>query len=351
MATPIPRVPGPADPNAVPSPGQSPAGALESGRDGGAPRGAARGASAAPYRRLRISPSCAQLATSRPWRSKNCPRTRPRRARRRGAVDDVEQPVVEAERAVEPHHVIERRHLHAGHERADAVRVHRGAEEGEVGGVREEIAVQRGVVGELVDGAVPHVPQGRGGARRERVAHLDRADLDGALPRGHRADRLGQRGGQRHGHRALGLQGFGRRHGGHERLVLEALFVHLERGLEAEDGLALLHGDDAAGGEAPPVAQPVDLVEDGAGDGARAHEVAVERVHGARSSRPPSGPRPRAPGPAPGPRRASPSRGPGCGRGTGRDRGARGRAAGRGRRAHAPWGRGSTDRARGRVRR
>ena len=49
--------------------------------------------------------------------------------------------------------------------------------------------------------------------------------------------------------------------------------------LEVEDRPAVLDGDDAAGGEAAAVADPVDLVEDRHRRVARAQEVGVERVH------------------------------------------------------------------------
>src|ERR1041385_5823770 len=55
----------------------------------------------------------------------------------RRAVDRVEQPVVEAERAMEPHDVIERCHLQAGRQPAHRVRIERGAEEREVRRVGE----------------------------------------------------------------------------------------------------------------------------------------------------------------------------------------------------------------------
>ena len=55
-------------------------------------------------------------------------------------------------------------------------------------------------------------------------------------------------------------------------------------GLQVEDRLAVLDGDDAAGGERLAVADAVDLVEDRHGRVARAQEVGVQRVH-ARPSR------------------------------------------------------------------
>jgi hypothetical protein len=113
----------------------------------------------------------------------------------------------------------------------------------------------------------------------KRVARLDGADLDGPLGRGDGAEGLGQPVGEEQGELALGAQRLGGRHLGHRVLVFEAVFLDLEGGLEAEDGLALLHRVDAAGDEALAVAQPVDRVDDRPTQVARADEVPVERVH------------------------------------------------------------------------
>ena len=54
--------------------------------------------------------------------------------------------------------------------------------------------------------------------------------------------------------------------------------MDVERGLEVEDRLAVLDGHDPPGGERLPVADPVDLVDDGDGRVAGSQEVGVERV-------------------------------------------------------------------------
>ena len=53
----------------------------------------------------------------------------------------------------------------------------------------------------------------------------------------------------------------------------------MEAGLQVEDRLAVLDRDDAAGGEAAAVAQPVDVVEDRRFRVAGTKEVGVQRVH------------------------------------------------------------------------
>ena len=134
-------------------------------------------------------------------------------------------------------------------------------------------------VRERVDGPHPEVPPGLDGDGLERIARLDGADLDRPLGGGDGAKRLRQAVGEGQREVALGAQRLRGRDLGHRVLVFEALFFQLKRRLEAEDGLALLHGVDAAGDEALAVAQPVDGVDDRALQVARADEVPVERVH------------------------------------------------------------------------
>ena len=198
----------------------------------------------------------------------------------RRAVDDVEEPVVDPERPVEPHHVVDRGDLHARHEPARTVRVHRCAEEREVRRVGEQVAMERRIVGQRVDRAVPHAAVRRRGDRVQRIANLDGTDLDRALGGGDRAERRRQLIGDREREIELGPQRFRRRDLGHRVLVIEALLDTLKRCFEAEDRLAVLDGGDAPGGEARAVAQPVDLIEDRAADVAGAHEVSVQRMDG-----------------------------------------------------------------------
>ncbi len=69
--------------------------------------------------------------------------------------------------------------------------------------------------------------------------------------------------------------------GRHRHLVLDALRGDVERRRQVEDDLAVLDGDDAARGERPPVADAVDVVEDGRAGVAGAEEVRVQRMHDA----------------------------------------------------------------------
>ena len=71
-------------------------------------------------------------------------------------------------------------------------------------------------------------------------------------------------------------------HVGHGELVGEPHLVDVERGRQVEDGPPVLDGHHPAGGERPPVTDPVHLVEDGHGRVPRPEEVGVERVRPAR---------------------------------------------------------------------
>jgi hypothetical protein len=61
--------------------------------------------------------------------------------------------------------------------------------------------------------------------------------------------------------------------------VVEADLVGVETRLHVVDGPTVLNGDDAPGGEAPPVTDAVDLVQDRRGRVPRAKEVRVQGVN------------------------------------------------------------------------
>lgn len=65
-------------------------------------------------------------------------------------------------------------------------------------------------------------------------------------------------------------------HIGHWDLMRQALFGCMEAGLQVEDGLAVLNGDDATSGEAFAVADAVDVVQNGGSRVARTQEVGVQ---------------------------------------------------------------------------
>ena len=187
----------------------------------------------------------------------------------------VEQPVVGPERPVEPHRVVQAGHLHARCLPRHAERQHRGVQQRHVAGVGDDAGVQGGVVGQGAVGPHPHLlAERRVALAAHRIAvHMAQVDRAGAvvplahafLVRGHAGLEVRQR--------------FGFRHAtGHRRLVVLPWLVHVEAGLQVEDGPAVLDGDDAAGGEALAVADAVHLVEDRHGGVAWPQEVGVEGV-------------------------------------------------------------------------
>src|SRR6185295_13996258 len=64
----------------------------------------------------------------------------------------------------------------------------------------------------------------------------------------------------------------------HLHLMIASRFLHVEAGLEVEDGFAMLDRNDSPRGEAATIADPVDLVQDGHEWIARTQEVGVQRV-------------------------------------------------------------------------
>ena len=197
----------------------------------------------------------------------------------RRALLRVEQPLIGTEGVVEPHGVIERGHLVAIVEPRNGVGQHGGVEQRHVRGVGCDALVEARVVAQRAVGADPHVEPRR---HLLRVGEVDRGDvarIDGALlvdplevvrVARHRAQRLEALGD--------GGQALGRRHVGHLVLMLEAALGPVEGGLHVEDGLALLHRDDAPRGEGAPVLGAIHLEEDRHARIARAQEVGVEAV-------------------------------------------------------------------------
>ena len=72
------------------------------------------------------------------------------------------------------------------------------------------------------------------------------------------------------------------RHVWHRGFMTQPGLVDLERRVHAEDCLAVLHRNDAPGGEARAVADTLDLVQHGPSLFASAHEIAVQRMRQAR---------------------------------------------------------------------
>ena len=175
---------------------------------------------------------------------------------------------------MEPHAVVQAGAHEVRVVPAHVVRSQDRVEEGHVRGVGGHAGMQQGVVGQV---AVGPDPQPLVRLPRTRVVPGEITDV--AL-----VDRMGpfEPVGELllPGRKALGQRGqaLWRGHLGHGELVLEALFGVVKRGRQVEDGAAVLHGDDAPGGERPAVPDAVHLVEDGDRRVAGPQEVRVQRV-------------------------------------------------------------------------
>ncbi len=175
---------------------------------------------------------------------------------------------------MEPHAVVQAR----PHERpvvpAHGVRRQDRVEETHVAGVGHHTGVQERVVGQAPVRADPQPLAGFAVALRAPRQLSDEALVDGvgaleplvdvaplaAHAFEERRDRLG-----------IG-------HLGHGELVLEADLVGVEARLHVVDRPAVLDRDDSPRGETAPVADAVDLVEDGGRGVTRSQEVGVQRV-------------------------------------------------------------------------
>ena len=177
---------------------------------------------------------------------------------------------------MEPHRVIEARHLQSARVEAEPERQDRRVEQGHVARIGDDAGVQYRVVGKPAVRAHPHPLPGRLPAlppdgSAVLVAEVDRPGT--VVPV---ADLVG-----------VGRHPFLERRQfvgvsetrGHLELVREPGLLVVEAGLEVEDRAAVLDRDDPAGGEAASVADPVDVVENRDERVAGAQEVGVQRVH------------------------------------------------------------------------
>ena len=137
--------------------------------------------------------------------------------------------------------MIEAGHLHARTVPRQAERQHGGVEQRHVAGVRHDARMEGGIVGQVAVGAHPHaLAVGRVVLTVERIV-VDVADVDGpgsVEPDAHPL-LVG-----RHPSLEIGKR-FGRWHvGRHRELMVRAGLVHVKAGLQVEDGLAVLNGND-----------------------------------------------------------------------------------------------------------
>ena len=188
----------------------------------------------------------------------------------------VEDPVVDATETVEPHRVVEARDLEPGRDPRHSVPAQDGLEDRVIARIRQCCAVDGRVVRKRADRLQPHGLVCRVRAldaevhRRGHVTHVERS-AGGPHLRDRVIEAAEQVG---HARKIFGL-GEVRRH---VDLVLQALVRVLERRDHREDRQAVLVGLRAAGGERPPVVDPVDRECDGLVQVAGAKEVTVHRV-------------------------------------------------------------------------
>src|SRR5688572_27014052 len=165
---------------------------------------------------------------------------------RAGAVDRVQQPLVGAERTMEPQRVVKRGHLHVRLVVADAVRKRRRAEQVEVRGVGEQGTMQFRRIADTLAQAEPDLLVRRALGRVELVARIHVAELERTPARQPALDLDRQRRHHVLGHRRRGLDVLRLGDLGHRQLVLAAALVLLERGGHEKNHLAMLDGADAA---------------------------------------------------------------------------------------------------------
>src|SRR6516165_9974639 len=100
------------------------------------------------------------------------------RTRSAGTVHGVQQPVVDAQRAVKPHGVIDARHDQRRPEQRSAVRERRGIEQEKVRDVREQPPMQHLIVGKGPDAAKPDLPCRRLAPRLQVLDRPHHAELE-----------------------------------------------------------------------------------------------------------------------------------------------------------------------------
>ncbi len=169
-----------------------------------------------------------------------------------------QQPLVDVDRAMEPHAVVERHRHPLGVVGQVGVRLAGGARRAVVAEVGEHLEVQQRIVGHGLGRVVPGPASMRDGVVG---AHGDVAGLDERVVV------------------APAREAVGPGHTGRRRcLVLDARLVGVEVGRQHDDDAALLAGEHAPRGEAGAVAGALDLVADVLAAGAGHGERQVQRV-------------------------------------------------------------------------
>jgi len=159
--------------------------------------------------------------------------------------------------------VVETRRLHVWLRPTQPVRAPAGFRDVVVRDVREHALVHGQVVGHLPVRLDPGVLVGRLDLGPERVDRVDRALLEGALGVEVRGEARWRVSPLRLEPLAHGGQVLGRSHLGYGELMLHSLLFGVERNFHREDRTSVLDRAHPPRGEAPAVADPIDVVDDG----------------------------------------------------------------------------------------
>lgn len=141
--------------------------------------------------------------------------------------------------------------------------------------VRQQIAVQSRIVGKRTRRPHPDMMTGLLDLGCQRIDGIDRHDLDGSFGHCLRVKTLGDPIEPRLPKIALAGKPLRSDDVGHRRLVVEALFLELERSGQVEDGSTGLNCDDTSSREALTVTDSIDVVDDWAPDISRTQEVGM----------------------------------------------------------------------------
>ena len=180
---------------------------------------------------------------------------------------------------MEPQRVIEAGDLHVFLPHGLAMGQQRGGQQAEVRGVGQQVFMQRRRVRQGTVGTKPHVLDRVGRLRVERVFFGDRAHFNGLGAQQLVAHVLGDQVRTLLGQLQLRRQVFRAHYHRHGGLVLEALFVVLERGRAGEDRIALLNRGDTTRAETATVAHAVHRIHHRQRGIARAQKITVQGMH------------------------------------------------------------------------
>ena len=174
--------------------------------------------------------------------------------------------------------MIDRRHLHARLQEANAVRLQRHHQEIEIRRITEQRLMHAHLIRHLAVGAQPHLTLRLRRVAFQRVVKLHRADLQRLIAQEFVFHLRRQKVRQRSGDLRFRFQPVRRGRRRHRFLMFEAAFRCLERRGHIENRLTVLDSRHAPGAEAIAVAQHFHVINNGFLAVAGAQKIAVKRV-------------------------------------------------------------------------